>query len=254
MILNPRLSPADQSPASGIPRSFIPAWDAVFRTQKASAASWLLVAQPDHAALAGELAQRIQSSDFPTLDDEVLRAISLHDEGWQSFDDQPMIHDRRPLSFLDLGPSEFLEAWTKSTSTAEGVGPLAGILVSGHFLRLAHVHIETRGENPLVRKFVQDESARQNRLRSHQKHSLEELSVLVDVLQFCDLLSLYLCCGTREAVEFPQRFNNHSVRLYREGEMCYLQPSIFDGGASLGVSARTFPHQDGEVTIPVLLG
>jgi hypothetical protein len=254
MILNPRLSAVDQAPAPGTSRTFVPAWDAVFRTQKASAESWLLVAQPDHATLAGDLAERIRSSDFPALDDEILRAISLHDEGWQSFDDQPMVHDGRPLSFLDLGPSEFLHAWTRSISTAEHVGPLAGILVSDHFLRLAHVHIETRGENSQVRKFIQHEEARQDRLRPRQKHSLEELSVLVDVLQFCDLLSLYLCCGTLEEVEFPQRFNNHSIHLYREGEMRCLQPSIFPGGASLGVSARTFPQKDGEVTIPVLLG
>jgi hypothetical protein len=254
MILHPRL-PVTEHPQSGTKhREFTSAWQAVFGTQKAAAPRWLLIAQPDHAALAGDLAQGISSSAFPKLEEEAIRAISVHDEGWQSFDQDPMVRDERPLSFLDLGPSEFLQAWTGSILTAEQVGPLAGMMVSGHFLRLARVHIETRGENSEVRKFLQDESARQDRLFPQQNHTREQLSVLIDVLQFCDLLSLYLCCGALEAIEFPQRFDGHSIRLYREGGMCCLEPHILGDGMSLGVSARNFPLEEAKVTIPILLG
>jgi hypothetical protein len=116
------------------------------------------------------------------------------------------------------------------------------------------VHIETRGENDEVRSFLLHESARQDRLLPQQNHTREELAVLTDVLQFCDLLSLYLCCGAPEAVEFPQRFDGTSIRLYREGGMCRLEPSLFSKGMSLGIPARQFPNDDAEVTIPILLG
>jgi hypothetical protein len=254
MILNPYSLATEHPPSAKNPREFIPAWDAVFRTQKAEASDWLIIAQPDHAALAGTLAQGICSSAFPKLEEEAIRAISLHDEGWQSFDQSAMIRDGRPLSFLDLGPSEFLQAWTASISAAEQVGALAGILVSGHFLRLAQVHVETRGENAEVRKFLQEEFARQDRLLPQQNHTREELAVLTDVLQFCDLLSLYLCCGAPESIEFPQRFNGTTIRLYREGGMCRLESPMFGTGMSLGISARHFPPEGAEVTIPILLG
>lgn len=254
MILNPYLPGTDNSQSEKSSRTFTPAWEAVFYAQKAQALSWLVIAQPDHAALAGDLARGIWSSAFPKLDEEIIRAIALHDEGWRSFDLDTMVRDGRPLSFLDLGPSEFLQAWTGSISTAEQVGPLAGILVSGHFLRLARVHIETRGENADVRKFLQDQFAHQDRLFPKLSHTREELSVLTDVLQFCDLLSLYLCCGAPEAVEFPQRFNGQTVRLHRERGMCCLEPPIFGEGMSLGISARYCPRNDAEVTIPILLG
>ena len=254
MILNPRPPSAEQPVSTKTTGQFIPAWDAVFGAQKAASSSWLLIAQPDHAALAGDLAQAISSSLFPRLEDEVIHATSLHDEGWQSLDKGAMIRDGRPLSFLDFGPTEFLEAWIGSISTAEAVGPIAGLLVSGHFVRLARVHIEARGENSQVRKFLVDELARQERLIPKQNYSQEELSVLTDVLQFCDLLSLYLCCGSQDAIEFPQRFDGHSIRLYREGGMCCLEPPLFAGGISLGVFARNFPGAAADITIPILLG
>jgi len=250
MILNPRYSPSDgPQPAT----TCVPAWDAVFRAQKASASNWWLVAQPDHAALARDLSERIQSRDFPALDDEVLQAIALHDEGWKAFDNAPMAHDGRPLSFLDLGPADFLQAWRDSIACAERVGPVAGLLVSEHFLRLGQVHLETRGENPDVREFVKGEAERQERLLTKQRHSISEIAGLVDVLQFCDLLSLYLCCGSQENVEFPQKFNGRSIRLRREGEVCRIEPKLFGEGLSLGVSARKYPGEGGEVTIPVLV-
>ena len=75
---------------------------------------------------------------------------------------------------------------------------------------------------------------------------------LVDLLQFCDVLSLYLCCGARAHVEFPQRFGDQSISLQRQGEMCVMKPRIFGDGASLAVRARRYPGGDA-VSVPVLL-
>lgn len=250
MILHPYPSSPQNLPTSS---GFVSGWEAIFRTQKAPASSWLLVAQPDHAALAGDLARRIESDYFPPLEDEVLQGISLHDEGWNAFDGKAMVRDGRPLSFLDLGPSDFLQAWRDSIDCAERAGPVAGLMVSRHFSRLGNVSLQSRGHDPEVSKFVQQEMARQDRLMQLQLRSADEICVLVDVLQFCDLLSLYLSCGSQENVEFPQKFRDASIRLRREGELCRTEPSLFGGGASLGVMARKYPAEAGDVSIPVLV-
>src|SRR5436190_1123591 len=142
-----------------------PAWEAVARSQKQPSRAWWLIAQPDHADLAGDLAARIQWESFPALDDDVLEAIRLHDEGWKEF---------------------LLQA-----------------------------------------------NERESRLMTSQQRSYEEVRGLVDALQFCDLLSLYLCCGSREEVEFPQVFQGQTIRARYDGGLYRAVPSIFVNGASL---------------------
>ena len=39
----------------------------------------------------------------------------------------------------------------------------------------------------------------------------KELETLTDVLQFCDLVSLYICCGAQNAVEFPSAVERKSA-------------------------------------------
>ena len=62
------------------------AWEVVEKQQKENAQEWWLIAQPDHAALAGDLAALLDAPSVPDLDEPLLRAISLHDSGWAQFD------------------------------------------------------------------------------------------------------------------------------------------------------------------------
>jgi hypothetical protein len=252
MVLYPLDTPAqaDQSPIS--------VWDAIERQEKARAREWWAVAQPDHAVLAGDLAACVVRG-LPRADDEVVRAIALHDEGWAEFDAQVDAVDGRPLSFLDFTPAKFLIAWRGSIVRAEESSPLAGVLVSEHFVRLGQLGIEIdRYRDPQdvarIREFLREESERQERLRRSIPRSPEEIAALVDLLQFCDLLSLYLCCGSQAAVEFPQRADGRPIRLFREHELCRLEPAIFGSGMSLEVRARHFPPRaDATSSIAFLL-
>src|SRR6516225_4364711 len=84
---------------------FIPAWEAVERTQTQSYESCWMVTQPSHAALAGELAAKLAAPQFPTPDGEILQAISLHDAGWGILDAEAIkrstsTQQQRPRSFL----------------------------------------------------------------------------------------------------------------------------------------------------------
>jgi hypothetical protein len=260
MVLYPLSSPPG-SATLGEPTSAQPlsAWSAIEDAQRRSATEWWLIGQPDHAALAGDLACRIQSAYFPRLDAEVVQAIGLHDEGWAEFDDGcPKTRNGHPASFLEISPSDFLRAWRSSIHRAQQVAPIGGVLVSEHFCRLGRNAL-SRGASPdseaLIQEFLEDEQERQQLLIAAQNRDSEEIRLLVDVLQFCDLLSLYLCCGSREWVVFPQEFHGQTISMRYQHGLARTQPSIFgDGGASLAVQARKYPADFVAETIPILLG
>lgn len=265
MILYPLTSAENRQreapqPSTGTP---ISAWKAVEQKQHQSASSWWLIAQPDHAQLAADLAASLNSPLIPQLEASTLRAIGLHDAGWVRFDDgqrgagslirpafRPKLKEGRPISFLDLGPVEFLPAWRDSIAEAKKVDAIGGVLVSRHFCRLAEHRLNLRddsSENSAhLRTFLRDETARQQSLLRENRRPAQEVNLLTDVLQFFDLLSLYLCCGADDYVEFPQKFRGQAIRLRRIGRMFQSEPALFGTGASLGVTARRDPLQAGQ--------
>jgi hypothetical protein len=254
MILNPQETPF---PARGAEP--LPAWHAVESRQKQPATVWWLIAQPDHAALAGDLARALDSPCLPPLDDQIMRAISLHDEGWREFDSQgPRVVNGRPLSFFEIPPLDFLPAWRESIQCAEAVAPIAGVLVSEHFCRLGRTALArslAAADEKRVQAFLAEESGRQTLLGARQSRTAAEIETLVDVLQFCDLLSLYLCTGSRDMIVFPQQFRGAQIHLRYEGELCRTDPPLFAGGISLAVPARKYPQTSGssDSTLPFLL-
>ncbi|MGO9209919.1 MAG: DUF3891 family protein [Terriglobales bacterium] len=241
----------------------VPVWDAILPTQKTSAPEYWLITQPDHAALSGAIAAALGPPLLPHLSSEVVQGITLHDEGWAPFDAQVALTDGRPLSFLDFLPKDFLRAWNGSIERAEKVASIAGAMVSGHFSRLAKNRLEWGIDGAEDRRFLLDflesEQARQQRLLCG--YSREEFEFLTDVLQFCDVLSLYLCCGAVQDVEFSQRFGATPLRLQREATrdqtaVCSFEPTPFiGGGVDLAVLARRFPaeREPSTVTLPFLL-
>jgi hypothetical protein len=243
----------------------VTAWTAVEETQRRPAAEYWLITQPDHAALAGELAARLGPPLLNALPAEVVRGIAVHDDGWAAFDAHvALTSDRRPLSFLDVPVPDFVRAWTDSIARAQQVAPIAGAIVSRHFCRLAQARASSRGDRAQdaqqLQEFLSREDERQQRLG--QGESEEYLEFLTDVLQFCDLLSLYLCCGAPQDVEFSPRFVPRPLRLTRLADAgnravaCRLDPSPFPDGVDVAVAARRYPPSAGEpnlLTLPFLL-
>lgn len=179
----------------------VSAWQAVEETQHANATDYWFIPQPAHAALAGDIAAKLRPELFGPIDSTLARCIALHDAGWSQADAaaiqalrSPKTSKMLPLSFLDVDTREAVKAWTGSIETTEKYAPVGGYLVSCHFTRLAQSYGKDRPES---RPFVERERQRQRRILSATKDSKERLDRLVDALQFCDLLSLYLCCGAR---------------------------------------------------------
>jgi hypothetical protein len=242
----------------------VPVWDAIFPTQKTNAPEYWLITQPEHARLSGAIAAALGPPLLPRLSPVVVQGIAAHDDGWAPFDARLPVADGRPLSFLNFPPRDFLCAWRGSIECAEKIAHSAGAIVSGHFWRLAKNRLEWGIDDAddcrLLSEFLQGEQARQQRLLAGC--SWEEFEFQTDVLQFCDVLSLYLCCGAAQDVEFTQQFRQNRVRLHREdarrpeqAAVCRFEPSPFtSGGVDLAVVARRFPaDRPGTVTLPFRL-
>jgi len=216
------------------------------RTQKQPATGWQLIAQADHAAIAGEMASKIISPDFPKLEPEVIQAIAVHDDGWKQIDSRQK-NPGRPLSFFEEAPADIFQAWKGSISTATKISPIAGILVSEHFCRIARDFSRAQTTLPEIAQvlttFVERENAQQEELREQQPRDAAEIKLLVDVLQFFDLLSLYICCGSQENVQFPQRFNQKTFRLHREPGKCRVEPPLFGQPTNFSIKTTAHPWQ-----------
>ena len=257
MILRPLDQPAPRNHA------VTSAWDAVMRTQQMPARRYALIRQPDHARLSGDLARHFAIGGMPPITEEILQGISLHDEGWAPFDSGrerlqasgaqysaegvAVGADGKPLSFLEITPGDFLRAWRDSIAAAERVAPIAALIVSGHFCRLGEGGVEAGryapAETKQVRQFLREEEVRRERLSRLETRTPAEIEYWTDVLQFCDLLSLYLCCGSEENVRFPQRVASQgaTVELRVQDGTMRLSPALMAAERAFTTPAQIFP-------------
>jgi hypothetical protein len=229
---------------------YLSPWQVVEQLQRQKYEACWMITQPSHAALAGEIAAGFQEPQIPRLDAALVRAIALHDAGWGIPDAQAITRSRSPRqqaprSFLDSEIEEFLEAWTQSIQVAQSAGAAGGYIVSRHFQRLAEHRASTAVDNDRNRKklqsFIAREMQRQQRLATKQTRDSQELESLTDVLQLCDLLSLYVCCGARENVEFPECCGS-KFRLSREAEGYRIDPPWMASGTTFSVAALRYPE------------
>ena len=235
----------DPIPATSI--DFLPAWSVVEQSQRQIAGPCWMITQPSHAALAGEFAARMTGGNLPALDAPVIRAIALHDAGWGMPDAQAIMQSRSigqgaPKSFVACGVSEFVNAWEKSIDVAASASATGGYIVSRHFERIAKAHSpkSSQSDSQTMESFLRNEAARQAELAAKQEHPPEELEALTDVLQFCDLLSLYVCCGARQNVEFPEYFGIRA-RLTVEANSYRIDPILIEPGTEFVVAALRHP-------------
>jgi uncharacterized protein DUF3891 len=238
-----------------------PAWQAIEARQRARAASYVLVTQPDHAQLSGDLAAQFVSPAFPALSGDAVAAIAAHDSGWAQMpgesdaNREPMLTpEGKPRSFIEFTPPDFTRAWSGSIDHASSLSALGGMIVSLHFTSLADFamrRLEGQAEaTEVLCTFLRDEELRQRALTGNCKCSQREIDENLKALQFCDLLSLALCCDVREPVEFPQPFGGTPVRMqFRDGAF-ELTPSPFqrtDGERRelrFEVVAKRFPQRN----------
>ncbi|MCI0352919.1 MAG: DUF3891 family protein, partial [Acidobacteriales bacterium] len=108
----------------------------------------------------------------------------------------------------------------------------------------------TPAEVQLLAGFLaEQEQARRKHTTTLSEAQVEEL---IDLLQFCDVFSLYLCSGAQERVQFPQKLGGTLFQLYREGEWCVSSPPLFASSFRLQVPAHEVTAKN-ELGKPVTL-
>jgi hypothetical protein len=94
----------------------------------------------------------------------------------------------------------------------------------------------------VMAKFISREQVRQRKLRPKISLTDPQIQRLVEGLRFCDLLSLYLCSGAPESIEFPQQMNGKNIVLTRTAnEECKIAPFPFIADQIFYISALRHP-------------
>lgn len=256
MILRPLVS---NEPETYLAAEIEPAWAIVARSQAVEAPQYLLITQPDHARLSGELAALFRAPFMPEVKQAIAKAIAVHDDGWArrfSFErdlrgDPPRTNTGRPQHFMQVTVEESIAAWTGSIKAAGEVNRLGEYMVSAHFSRIGRTRIQMEVDTPEdlrhLEGFVREEEEWQAKHEAEIGLSHETLSEYVDLLQFCDLLSLYLCCGTTKPAEFPQEFNGEKICIRYDDGVYYTSPTVFgDTPQRFYLPVRAYPSPEAE--------
>jgi hypothetical protein len=97
-----------------------------------------LIAQHDHALLAGELARHVGNDAFRAPTPRAVTGIELHDCGWPVHDDRPTLNGGGlPLDVFESPRAVALEVWQASVDRAIERDAYAAMLVSLHVLSLS---------------------------------------------------------------------------------------------------------------------
>lgn len=246
-----RKIPAADHPPNAVKGSVLTPWKQIEEQQMDPRLPCLLVTQPAHAVLAGDLAQGILPWSFGETPLEIKRAISMHDTGWAALDAHQMqrllspgAERFRPISFVQASPGESAEAWTASIVSMERLLPCGALVVSRHFTLLALGHEKEQ------ERFIAAERARQRRLAASAR--TEDVERWTALLGFCDLLSLYLISGLREEATFSLAHPASAdagaaprVRLQFENDGMLWTPRIFPAGFRVSLEAVRHPGPPG---------
>ena len=100
----------------------------------------LLIGQPSHARISGQLARAWGNQDFGVVEpyEEVCLAAEQHDVGWALLDLEPTLNPETglPYSFMEMPLDVHLDLWTAGPRRLLSQSRYAALLVSMHGWRL----------------------------------------------------------------------------------------------------------------------
>jgi hypothetical protein len=219
-----------------------PASAVFIETQKHVETPYAIIVQAEHARLAGDLAEALSEDAFGGLPPEVIQAVSQHDLGWDASDKNQLesLGQISPRPFPSLSAQETLPSWRRSVAHAQSVAPLVDVLVSRHFSLLG------RGD-PARADFVRTETERRAGIERVLPYAAADLDRWTGALGFCDLLSLYLCSGAHQPVEFPMAHPAdpaaaHAPKTtlsFDDGSPRFSSP-VFKSGTHVSLTVRAY--------------
>jgi hypothetical protein len=195
----------------------------------------LLVTQPDHAHLSGELLALWRAGDLPAHPrrDDLLFAAREHDNGWREADAAPRwdAERGRPHDFTTLPRQERIEIWERGTCRFAAERPYAALLITRHALNLFGGRRGEEGWDAFLDFLADFERG----LREETWATREEVEGDYPPIDLADLISLAACIQRREPVE------RHGVRIVPADDGVRLDPFPLAGATTFRLPCRRIP-------------
>ena len=197
----------------------------------------LLISQVDHARVSGELVRHWR----PEFSNEVVEAITHHDDGWESWENEAKINPKvgAPYSFLEMPLEDALAIWDQSIAAARKYGPLAGYIVAGHFYNLLADSDHSKEPAAIawltakrkVRTAWLDEW-----IRADRSHTLDIAKAAQQMLLTADLFSLWLCCDCPVEAAGESILKDSAMKLRTDALLAqfqFMSPdcAVFESGS-----------------------
>jgi len=171
--------------------------------------SFFLVNQHDHAQVSGQMAQYWHPAYFSGDEkkESVLTAIYQHDRAWINLDAAPFWNDRDhiPYSFTDYPIALKVVHYEAGINQVQETDQYAALLNSLHYTTFPDLAASEFGQ-----QFLETEAHRQATIKENldlnTPEAAAELRFHLQLLKFCDSLSIYLCLnepGVKKEEEHP---------------------------------------------------
>jgi hypothetical protein len=180
----------------------------------------VVVGQPAHAWVSGQLARAWGNAAFPAPSprEPFCLAAEQHDVGWADADLAPVAGpDGRPLSFMEQPRLTHLAIWRGAARRLLAQSRYAALLVSLHGTSLYERVDVTPSTADAISSYVAEQRALQERLS--EGLDPEEVDRNRRLLLALDRLSLFLCYGRgSDLEEVPSASGPATLRLEPAGE------------------------------------
>jgi hypothetical protein len=203
----------------------------------------ILISQPSHAWLSGQLARAWGNDSFMTCEpfSEVCLAAEQHDIGWIDWEQNPEMNKKTgyPYNFLDMPFKSHLDIWRKGSRWAMMQNTYSALLISFHNQFLLNMHDfsdEPSGYMELAERFQKDEKQLQLRMIEELHNDPyyyayvgeDRLDFNKKMIRVWDYFSLLLCTGLKSdeiIKDVPTGFDTVStVNLQQyEGDKCKIR-------------------------------
>jgi Protein of unknown function (DUF3891) len=183
----------------------------------------LLIGQPAHAWVSGQLARAWGNAAFPgpVPREPVCLAAEQHDVGWADADLAPSAGpDGRPLSFMEQPRSVHVAIWRGAARRLLAQSRYAALLVSLHGTSL-YERVDADAQPPDAAAAIRDYLAAERALQSELAAGLDPAEVDRNrrLLLTLDRLSLMLCHGRATSLEdVPAARGPATIRAKPAGE------------------------------------
>lgn len=205
----------------------------------------VLITQPAHAWVSGQLARHWGNSEFEDKSEEVCLAAEQHDIGFMGWEQRPTL-DREaglPYSFLELPSEMHFEIWTDGIQKMLRFGRYPALLVSKHFYWIAkRAAAEKNGKyQELASRFMENQELLQTTLATSlandfyygTKFTEDRLRADHEFVSLVDWISLQLLLRFREeriASELP----------VRPGAACFKLTPLNEGATEVSMGPWPF--------------